>query len=46
MGAMKKSRKGGRKKKKKKNPEDDFDLAGLKMNEEGERHKAKTCALF
>lgn len=45
MGAMKKSRKGGRKKKKK-NPEDDFDLAGLKMNEEGERHKAKTRALF
>lgn len=45
MGAMKKSRKGGRKMKKK-NPEDDFDLAGLKMNEEGERHKAKTRALF
>lgn len=34
------------KEEKKKNPEDDFDLAGLKMNEEGERHKAKTRALF
>lgn len=45
MGAMKKSRKGGRKKKKR-GPEDEFDLAAVKMDEEGERHKAKTRALF
>lgn len=44
MGAMKKSRKGGRRKKR--GPEDDFDLAAVKMDEEGKRHKAKTRALF